>query len=165
MQVCRISFIKFLYDWAWHQNGTLLQSQTCCIQLLQSQTCCIQIATKSDLSYSTLLQTQTCRIQIVTKSDLSYSNCLKLRLFVFNCYNCCIQRTISGDGSGSKRREFPNLILDPHLHQMYISCALQCCLLTEKSLLGTLYKVEKSTWHTLHSRKVYLAQFPSQLQL
>ena len=114
--------MRLLYDWgAWHQNGTLLQSQTCCIQ----------IATKSDLSYS----------NIVTKSDLSYSNCLKLRLFVFNCYNCCIQRTISGDGLGSKRRESPIWfsILTSTRCILAVHCNVACSL-----------------------RKVYLAHFTKQ---
>ena len=117
---------------------------------------------------------------IVTKSDLLYSNCYKVRLVIFkHCYKVrlvvfklfktqtfriqLLQLLYSKNNQWRQlwiqEKGIPNLILDPHLHQMYINCKLQCCLLTEKSPIGTLYKVEKSTWHTLHSRKVYLAQF------
>ena len=109
--------MRLLYDWgARHQNGTLLQTQTCCIQ----------IVTKSDLSCSNcykvrlilfkLLQSQTCRTQKLLQSQ-----------------TCRIQRAFSGDGLISKRREFPNLILltstrcilAGHPHHQFVACSLR----------------------------------------
>ena len=108
---------------------------------------------------------------IVTKSDLLYSNCYKVRLVIFkHCYKVrlvvfklyktqtfriqLLQLLYSKNNQWRRlwiqEKGIPNLILDSHLHQTYISCALQCCLLTHW---------EKSTWHTLQSRKVYLTQF------
>ena len=86
-------------------------------KLLQSQTYRIQIITKSDLSFS----------KIVTKSDLSYSKSIQWRRLDI------------------QEKGIPQFD-SAHLHQMYISWATTssiCCLLTEKSLLGTVSKVEK----------------------